>query len=509
MKAPPHAVDPKPSPPAATNSADTAATERPRPRNAAHPSAGLSLAPLVAPRKPSMSGPSHDKASPIDDRDQLVDYLASGSKPVDAWRIGTEHEKFGFRLDDLRPPTWEGERGIEALLRGLTRFGWQPVEEKGKLIALARDGASVTLEPAGQLELSGAMLENIHQTCAETHQHLHEVKTVGDELGLGFLGMGFQPKWSREEMPWMPKGRYRIMRDYMPRRGSLGLDMMTRTCTVQVNLDYRDEADMVKKFRTSLALQPVATALFADSPFTEGKPNGFQSYRSHIWTDTDPDRTGMLDFVFEDGFGFERYVDYLLDVPMYFSYRDGQYIDLSGRSFRKFLAGELAELPGVKPTMTDWADHMTTAFPEVRLKKYLEMRGADGGPWNRLCALPAFWVGLLYDDAALDAAWDLVKDFTREERHALRDGVPKHALKLPFRGATLRELALEALKIAQAGLQRRARLGGECHDDDERVFLEPLLEFAIANETPADRKLALYRGEWGGNIDRVFREFAY
>ncbi|KFN49094.1 glutamate--cysteine ligase [Arenimonas composti] len=454
-----------------------------------------------------MSGPSTVEEAPIRDRDQLVAFLASGGKPESDWRIGTEHEKFGFRLDDLRPPSWEGPNGIEALLRGLTRFGWAPYEEHGKLIALAKDGASVTLEPAGQLELSGAALENIHQTCAETHAHLREVKAVGDELGLGFLGMGFQPKWARADMPWMPKGRYRIMREYMPKRGNLGLDMMTRTCTVQVNLDFRDEADMVKKFRTSLALQPVATALFADSPFTEGRPNGYLSYRSHIWTDTDPDRTGMLDFVFEDGFGFERYVDYILDVPMYFSYRGGEYLDLSGRSFRRFLAGELAELPGARPTMKDWADHLTTAFPEVRLKKYLEMRGADGGPWNRLCALPAFWVGLLYDATALDAAWDLVKDFSREERHALRDGVPKHALKLPFRGATVRELALEALKISAEGLRRRARTNPS--GADESVFLEPLFEFALANETPAERKLARFHGPWNGDIDHVFREFAY
>jgi glutamate--cysteine ligase len=454
-----------------------------------------------------VSGPSNVKESPIAGRHELVDYLASGGRPEADWTIGTEHEKFGFRLDDLRPPTWDGDRGIEALLRGLTRFGWEPYEEHGKLIALTKAGASVTLEPAGQLELSGAMLQTIHQTCCETQSHLAEVKTVSDELGLGFLGMGFQPKWRRDEMPWMPKGRYKIMREYMPKKGNLGLDMMTRTCTVQVNLDFRDEADMVKKFRVSLALQPIATALFADSPFTEGKPNGYLSYRSHIWTDTDPDRTGMLDFVFEDGFGFERYVDYLLDVPMYFTYRGGEYIDLSGRSFRKFLTGDLADLPGVQPTMKDWADHMTTAFPEVRLKKYLEMRGADGGPWNRLCALPAFWVGLLYDGESLDAAWDLVKDFTMAERNALRDGVPKHALKLPFRGATVRELALEALKIAGNGLARRNRLNAT--GASEAVFLEPLLEFALANQTPAERKLALYHGEWGGNIDRVFREFAY
>ena len=459
-----------------------------------------------------MSSPSHTDDTPVTGRRQLIEYLASGEKPRDAWRIGTEHEKFGFRLDDLRPPAFDGERGIEALLTGLTRFGWEPVRESvdglpERTIALLRDGASVTLEPAGQLELSGAPLETIHQTCVEVGTHLGEVRQVADELRLGFLGMGFQPKWRRDEMPWMPKGRYRIMRAYMPKVGDLGLDMMTRTSTVQVNLDFASEADMVKKFRVSLALQPVATALFADSPFTEGKPNGFLSYRSQIWTDTDPDRTGMLDFVFEDGFGYERYVDYLLQVPMYFSYRDGIYHDASGQDFRDFMDGRLPVLPGQLPTLRDWSDHMTTAFPEVRLKKYLEMRGADSGPWNRLCALPAFWVGLLYDDASLDAAWDLVADFSRQERHALRDGVPRHALKLPFRGATVRELALEALKISAAGLRRRAARNAD--GIDEARFLDALVEMAVAGQTAAERKLELFHGEWGGDIDRVFGEFAY
>ncbi len=454
-----------------------------------------------------MSSPSHVEQTPITDRSQLVEVLASGEKPRPQWRIGTEHEKFGFRLDDLRPPTFEGDRGIQALLTGLTRFGWTPVQEKGNTIALLRDGASVTLEPAGQLELSGAALETIHQTCVETGTHLNEVAQVAGELQLGFLGMGFQPKWRRDEMPWMPKGRYRIMREYMPKVGSLGLDMMTRTSTVQVNLDYASEADMVKKFRVSLALQPIATALFADSPFTEGKPNGFLSYRSHIWTDTDADRTGMLDFVFEDGFGYERYVDYLLDVPMYFSYREGTYHDASGQSFRDFMQGRLPVLPGALPTLTDWADHMTTAFPEVRLKKYLEMRGADGGPWSRLCALPAFWVGLLYDDAALDAAWDLVRDFSLEERHALRDGVPRHALNLPFRGGSVRDLARQAVDIAVAGLQRRGARNAD--GQDESQYLDVLREIVESGLTPAERKLALFHARWHGNVDHVFREFAY
>jgi glutamate--cysteine ligase len=461
-----------------------------------------------------MSSPSHVADTPITDRGQLVAVLASGEKPKSDWRIGTEHEKFGFRLDPgsspgqaFAPPTFDGEHGIEALLTGLTRFGWEAQQEHGRTIALLKDHASVTLEPAGQLELSGAPLENIHQTCIEVGSHLKEVKAVADELGLGFLGMGFQPKWRREDMPLMPKGRYRIMHDYMPKVGKLGLDMMTRTCTVQVNLDYASEADMVKKFRVSLALQPIATALFADSPFTEGKPNGFLSYRSHIWTDTDPGRTGMLDFVFEDGFGYERYVDYLLDVPMYFSYRNGEYIDASGQSFRDFLAAKLPALPGALPTLRDWSDHMTTAFPEVRLKKFLEMRGADGGPWNRLCALPAFWVGLLYDETALDAAWDLVKDFSMAERNALRDGVPKHAIHLPFRGGTARDLAREALKIAAEGLRRRDVRNAK--GADETRFLDPLIEIVESGQTAAERKLALYHGEWQGDIDRVFREFAY
>ncbi len=454
-----------------------------------------------------MSGPSAERETPITHRDELVAYLASGGKPKAQWRIGTEHEKFGFRLDDLRPIPHDGDRGIAALLKGLQRFGWAPVKENDQLIALNKAGASITLEPAGQLELSGAQVETIHGTCSEVAQHLFEVKAVADELRLGFIGMGFQPKWRREDMPWMPKGRYAIMRAYMPKVGDLGLDMMTRTCTIQTNLDFADEADMVKKFRVSLALQPIATALFADSPFTEGKPNGFLSFRSQVWTDTDPDRTGMLDFVFEDGFSFERYVDYLLDVPMYFVAREGRYIDCAGLSFRDFLAGKLSALPGEIPTLRDWSDHLTTAFPEVRLKKYLEMRGADGGPWNRICALSAFWVGLLYDDAALDAAWDLVKDFSLSERNALRDDVPRYGLKLPCRSASVRELALEALKISQSGLRRRAL--PSCGCSDESGYIEPLIEIALANQTPAERKLELYHGQWQGNIDHVFREFAY
>ncbi|NBB82931.1 MAG: glutamate--cysteine ligase [Alphaproteobacteria bacterium] len=455
-----------------------------------------------------MSAPPTKSDIPIESTAQLAAYLESGCKPRDRWRIGTEHEKFAYRLSDLRPLPYDGPDGIGALLSRLTRYGWQPVEENGNIIALSDgQGCSVTLEPGGQLELSGAPLRTIHETCDEVHEHLRQVKAVDAELGVGMLGLGFQPKWRRDEIPWMPKGRYGIMGAYMPKVGTLGLDMMTRTCTVQVNLDFADEADMVAKFRVGLALQPIATALFANSPFTDGKPNGFSSYRSHIWTDTDPDRTGDLPFVFEDGFGFERYVDWMLDVPMYFVYRDGRYIDTAGESFRAFIDGKLPQLPGERPVMSDWVDHLTTAFPEVRLKKFMEMRGADGGPWRRLCALPALWVGLLYDGDALAEASALIADWTAQERAHLRAEVPRTALRTPFRGGTVRDLARRVLGIARGGLKRRALRDG--FGETEAHFLNALDTIVETGRTPADDLLAKYHGEWGESVDPVFREYAY
>ncbi len=444
----------------------------------------------------------------ITDTRTLVEYMESGCKPPDDWRIGTEHEKFAYRLEDLRPLDYEGPQGVRALLEGLTQFDWQPVLENGTPIALSKPNfSSITLEPAGQIELSGAPLETIHQTCNEVTEHLAQVKALASEMNIAFLGLGYQPKWPAVEMPWMPKARYGIMRRYMPTRGTMGLQMMQATCTVQVNLDFDTEAAMVRMFRVSLALQPIATALWANSPFKEGKPNGYLSYRSHIWTDTDPDRCGTLPFVFEDGFGFERYVDYILDVPMYFVGRDGTYIDVAGQSFRDFMEGKLPGLPGERPTMHDWEDHLTTAFPEVRLKKYLEMRGADGGPWARLCALPAFWVGLLYDTTALDAAWELVKDWTAEEHETLRRDVPRLALNTPFRNTTVGELALDVLEIAHEGLLRRARLDGLGRD--ETHFLNTLFQIAESGLTPAEDLLAAYERRWRGSVDPVFREYAY
>jgi len=447
-------------------------------------------------------------AKPATDRHTLVAYLESGCKPAADWRIGTEHEKFAYCLKDGRPLEYEGERGIRSILESLTQRGWTPVLEGGLPIALtAADGCSITLEPAGQLELSGAQRKTIHETCGETDRHLSQVKEVAGEFGIGFLGIGYQPKWPMTAMPWMPKARYGIMREYMPKRGKLGIEMMKGTCTIQVNLDFDTEATMAQMFRIGLALQPVATALFANSPFREGGISGFLSYRSHVWTDTDPDRCGTLPFVFEHGFGFERYVDYMLDVPMYFVYRDGRYIDVAGQSFRDFMAGRLADLPGVYPTLADWENHLTTVFPEVRMKRYLEMRGADGGPWKRICALPALWVGLLYDTTARDAAWDLVKGWTEAERDELRNAVPRLALKTPFRNGTVRDLALQVLEIAREGLSRRMREDGT--GLDEAKFLNPLFEIAESDFTPAEDLLAAFNHRWHGSVDPVFREYAY
>ena len=444
----------------------------------------------------------------IESREQLIAAFSKGAKPKERWRIGTEHEKFVYAKKDHHAPSYEEMGGIHTLLIGLTRYGWNPVFEGENIIALSSAEGTVSLEPAGQLELSGAPLENLHQTCAETQRHLEQVKYVGDMLGLGFLSLGMWPDKTREELPIMPKGRYDIMLRHMPRVGSMGLDMMLRTCTIQTNLDYGSEADMVQKFRVSLALQPLATALFANSPFKEGKPNGYLSYRSHIWSDTDPHRTGMLPFVFEEGFGYERYADYALDIPMYFVYRDGRYIDAAGLSFRDFLDGKLSVLPGEKPTEKDWEDHLSTAFPEVRLKSFLEMRGADGGPADRITALPAFWVGLLYDQGALDAAWDLVKDWTMDERQTLRDAAPKLALDAPVPGGRkLRDIAGEVLGIARSGLKARARINAA--GDDEAGYLAPLDAIVASGRTHAEQLLERYRGEWAGDLSRVYAEESF
>jgi glutamate--cysteine ligase len=454
-----------------------------------------------------MSAPSHSGGAAVTDKRQLVEYLAAGCKPREEWRIGTEHEKFIFRRSDLRPVPYDGENGIRAILEKLQHFGWQPVLDGENIVGLSDGGGAISLEPGGQFELSGAPLETLHQTCAEVHVHLKQMREVTEELGLGMLGLGFLPKWKREDCYWMPKRRYAVMRRYMPTKGKLGIDMMLRTCTVQVNLDFASEADMVQKSRASLALQPIAVALFANSPFFEGKPSGFLSYRSQVWTDVDPDRCGTLPFVFEDGFGFERYVDWMLDVPMYFVYRDGNYIDVAGQSFRDFLVGKLPGLPGEIPTLSDWSDHLTTVFPEIRIKRYIEMRGADGGPWRSLCALPAFWTGLLYDADVLGAAWDLVKDWSVEEHEQLRRDVPRMGLETKFRGRKVQDLAVTVAQLAKSGLQRRARLNGE--GDDESHFLAPVIEAAESGKTPADKLLDDYATRWRGLVDPVYVEDAY
>ena len=446
----------------------------------------------------------------ITDHAQLAEFMASGCKPKSEWRIGTEHEKFGYCADTLKPLPYAGERSIEAVLSGLRdRFRWIPVTEGGHLIGLEKDGANISLEPGGQLELSGAPLETIHQTCDEVNTHLAEVRSVADELGVKFIGLGAAPDWTHEQMPLMPKGRYKLMDSYMGRVGTMGRVMMRRTCTVQVNVDFASEADMVQKLRVAMALQSAATALFANSPFFEGKPNGHKSWRSRVWRDLDAARTGIPEFVFEDGFGFERWVDYALDTPMYFVYRNGEYIDALGQSFRDFLRGELPALPGEKPQMSDWADHLTTLFPEARIKTYMEMRGADGGPWRRLCALPAFWVGLLYDQSSLDAAWDIAKGWDQETRLAMRVAASVDGLQAEVNGIRMHDIARELVEISHAGLKARARPGAGGLVPDETHFLNALRESVESGKTPADEMLEDYHGDWGGDLSRIYAERSY
>ncbi len=447
---------------------------------------------------------------PIEHFSQLAEYLSDGCKPKDEWRIGTEHEKFGYCEDSLKPLPYDGPRSIKAILEGLRdTYGWSEVLEGGNIIGLEKDGANVSLEPGGQLELSGAPLRTIHETCDEVNTHLREVQDVADRIGGRFIGLGAAPEWTHDQMPVMPKGRYKLMTDYMDRVGTMGKTMMYRTCTVQVNLDFGSEADMVQKLRVALALQPVATALFANSPFLEGKPNGHKSWRSRVWRDLDPARTGMLPFVFEDGFGFEAWVEYALDVPMYFVYRNGEYINALGMSFRDFLKGDLPALPGEKATLSDWADHLTTAFPEARIKKFMEMRGADGGPWRRLCALPAFWTGLTYDQGALDAATDLIKGWDAETREGLRVAASVDGLQGEFNGIKLHDIAREAVAISDSGLKSRAMPGAGGLIPDETHFLNALKESVETGVTPADELLSKYHGEWDGDLKQIYGEYSY
>jgi glutamate--cysteine ligase len=458
-----------------------------------------------------MSNPGDGDATPITSMQQLADYFALGCKPPEQFRLGTEHEKFGFRRADLAAPPYlptDGQPGsIRDLLTGLQRYDALPILDGENIIGLKQDAASISLEPAGQLELSGAPVETLHDAKAEFTTHFGQVRAVSEDLDIGFAPLGFHPLATRAEMPWMPKGRYKIMRRYMPLVGSFGLDMMTRTCTVQVNLDYQSEEDMVRKLRVSLLLQPLATALFANSPFTEGRPNGFQSYRAHVWTDTDNQRSGIPEVMFEDGFGFERYAAWLIDsVPMYFIYRNGGYIDVAGSSFREFMAGRLHNLAGTTATVGDFADHVTTVFTDVRIKRFLEMRGADAGGADMMLAQSALWVGLLYDDAALAAAESVLRGCGWADAVAMRRAVPREGLAVAWRRGTFRDLARDIVSIAVGGLRARARR--DAAGQDESIYLEPLDAIAHGAPSPADHWLERYRNAWGGDVRRILTEAA-
>ena len=446
----------------------------------------------------------------IESYGQLAEYLRAGCKPIKDWKIGTEHEKFGFVNDNFLPLPYDGQCSIKAMLEGLRdKYNWSEILEENNIIGLTKDGANVSLEPGGQLELSGAPLDSIHETCDEVNQHLKEVKSIADDLGASFFGLGAAPEWSHEDMPMMPKGRYKLMTDYMGRVGTHGTQMMYRTCTVQVNLDFSSEQDMIKKMRVGLALQPIATALFANSPFFEGKLVNHKSWRSRIWRDLDEDRTGMLPFVFEEGFGFEAWTEYVLDVPMYFVYRDGKYIDALGQSFRDFLDGKLPALPGERPKISDWADHLTTVFPEARVKQFIEMRGADGGPWRKLCALPAFWVGLMYDQNSLDSAWDICKNWDANTREEMRIAASEEGIAAKTNGLSLLDLARELIDISRAGLKNRARPGNGGLVPDECHFLNAIEEVIETGKSPACELIDKYNNEWQKDLKNVYRDCAY
>jgi glutamate--cysteine ligase len=448
---------------------------------------------------------------PIERIDDLVAYLAKGCKPREKWRIGTEHEKFPFYVDGNSPVPYAGGRGIQALLEGMReKLGWEPIIDAGNLIGLGgpTGQGAISLEPGGQFELSGAPLETIHQTCREGNAHLAQLREIAEPLGIRFLGLGGSPKWTLAETPRMPKSRYDIMTAYMPKVGAQGLDMMYRTCTIQVNLDFDSEADMRRKMQVGLKLQPLATALFANSPFTEGRPNGLQSWRGDIWRDVDNQRSGLHEFCFSPDFGFADYVEWALDVPMYFVIRDGRYHDMTRMTFRQFMDGAARrEVPDGEATMGDWTNHLSTLFPDVRLKRFLEMRGADGGPWRRICALPAFWVGLLYDDEALDQADALTGNWTFEETNAMRNAVPKDGLNVMMRNSSLREIAREVLGISRLGLANRRRLNRDGFD--ETHYLAPLEEVVARGTTSAEDMVRAYHTRWGGSIEPVFMEQAY
>jgi glutamate--cysteine ligase len=443
--------------------------------------------------------------APIEAVDQLVEFLRRSEKPPERWRVGTEHEKVGLWVPELRPVPYEGERGIAALLDAVAESdGWTRLREGEHLVALRKDGASVTLEPGGQLELSGAPLRTIHETCSEFQTHLAMMKRVCEPLGIVWLGLGMHPIHGVPEIPSMPKSRYRIMRSYLPARGSLSLEMMYATATVQANYDFSDEADMVAKMRTALAVSPIVSAIFANSSLSEGKANGFVSRRLHIWQHTDPERTGLLPFVFEPDMGYRRYIEWALDVPMFFFVREGSYHPAGGMTFRRFLREGWGEQ---RATFADFDRHLTTLFPEVRLKHVIEVRGADAVPPGLTCSLPALWKGILYDADALEAAWRLVGDATQEEREAARSEVSRRGLAAHYAGRPMLELAGELARTASEGLRRIGHAGRR--DPDESSFLDPVFEQLATGASPGQIVLERWEGEWQRSPDRLIEYARY
>ena len=429
----------------------------------------------------------------------LVKIFSEGCKEKIKWKIGTEHEKFGFKKKSLEPINFQDIQQI--FLKLSNKYNWEKVFEDSNLIALKKNNASITLEPGGQIELSGAPMKNLFETCKEVNQHQSELDDICKSMEIDFLGMGLLPKWKLNKIKLMPKKRYKIMSEYMPQVGSKGLDMMFRTATIQANYDFSSESDMVKKMRVSQSLQPIIIALYANSPFVDGKITNYKSFRSFIWTKTDKKRCGILPFIYDNSFSFERYVDYLLDIPMYFIIRDNEYINMTKYTFRNFL--EKKVLKKIEPNLEDWKIHLTTVFPEVRLKTFIELRGADGGPWSRVCALPAFWTGILYDKKNLNEIWTKISHWDYSGIVNFYENVRRDGLNtFTPDGEKLSDFTKTILNQSGEGLVRR---NIKTDRGNESIFLEPLKKILESGKSPAEMWKKLFFSEWKNDIDMLYK----
>jgi len=442
-------------------------------------------------------------------KNELIGYFFDGVKSKNNLKIGVEHEKFILNKESLKPISYYENNGIKNILEKLTTLGWEPLydDNKNTIIAVKKGKQAITLEPGGQIELSGAPLDNIHETCEETTNHLKELKKLGNEFNFILLGIGVEPNLKLDDFPWMPKQRYKIMRKYMEQVGTLGHHMMKRTCTNQVNIDYSSEEDMINKIRLILNLESIATAIFSNSPFDQGNVSKYRSLRSHFWHHTDPNRTGLLPFVFDKDFNFEKYTDYALNIPMYFIRREHKYINMTQYTFKDYLEGKCTKV-NYEATLDDWEDHLTTLFPQVRLKHYLEIRSMDACNWDLICSQPAFWIGILYDDEILDKIKQITEDWKGEDRQYLNKRVPEDGLKTEFKKRKLIDFAQEFFELSKKGLSKRNQLSKN-GEFDESIHMKDLENNLTDGCSPADCLITKFNTTWEKSVLPIYKELAY